>query len=369
MDNPGQRRKKPRKSESKFYTSTPFLALLAIGFIAFLFFVWHQKNLVNVTTENEQKPNKLTSDIAIPEPPTQKTTADQEVSGRNTGSAEEKTVSGQPLKNQTEKDTDLESSSHLLQPPDQQTLDEFLSAEPAEESQQRLQDILAEKQQKQQDVVKKDEIPLSLMCTASTRVVKEFYRYLDRQEYIQEFSIEPDSQSYFTALIQKLLDNPPIVSGETNDLFTILQNTAHFFRILGNENIKILKTILSNENERFETVLAQFYNVVNEPRCAKENFDLRIPDNALYEYAGFFLNTMGGRLYLFRRDSVSRMVISYYSILLIDKANKAAANTHGIEIATTIDLLIDEMEATSKNLKLRDDYLATLYVLQEEYQQ
>ena len=198
--------------------------------------------------------------------------------------------------------------------------------------------------------------------------MEEFFQYLDGQEYLNEFQIEPNSQIYFSALLQKLLDNPPIVSGETDDLFTVLQNTAHFFRIIGNENIRILKTILSNENQRFEEVLANFYRVVNEPLCAKNHFNLHIPDNALYEYAGFFLNTMGGRLYLFRRDSVSRMVISYYSVLLIDKANIAKANTHGIEIATSIDLLIDEMESTSKSLELRDNYLATLYILQEEYQ-
>ncbi len=38
-------------------------------------------------------------------------------------------------------------------------------------------------------------------------------------------------------LLQKLLDNPPVVIGETDDLFTLFQNTAHFFRILGKENI------------------------------------------------------------------------------------------------------------------------------------
>ena len=368
MDTSGQRRKKPKESEPKFYTSTPFLVLLAIGLVAILFFIWYQNTLNTQSTGFDQTQDNLTGEIAVPEQTTPKTFSNLEDLEQIPDTGGGKTVSGQTGTPSAKSIDDNQSSMRLAQPTDQQSLDEFLSTNPEKESQQNENTVLAEQQKQEGNLESHEVVPLSDTCTASVVVVNDFYRYLDEQEYLQEFAIKPNSQTYFTNLIQKLMDNPPIVSGETSDLFTILQNTAHFFRIIGNDNIKILKTILINENDRFEDVLANFYNTVDEPRCAKDSFNLRLPDNALYEYAGFFLNTMGGRLYLFRRDSVSRMVISYYSILLIDKANKAAANTHGIEIATSIDLLIDEMESTSNRLKLRDNYLVSLYDLQEEYQ-
>ena len=65
---------------------------------------------------------------------------------------------------------------------------------------------------------------------------------------------------------------------------------------------------------------------------------------------------------------MSRMVVSYYAILLVDKANKNASNHHGIEIKKPIDQLIVEMESTSNSLLLQEEYLDKLYTLKEEYQ-
>jgi hypothetical protein len=77
---------------------------------------------------------------------------------------------------------------------------------------------------------------------------------------------------------------------------------------------------------------------------------------------------MGGRLYLFRRDSMSRMVVSFYAVLTIDEANRAGRNTYGIDLAPVIVNLIDEIESSSISLKMRDHYLDTLYDLQVTYQ-
>jgi hypothetical protein len=169
-------------------------------------------------------------------------------------------------------------------------------------------------------------------------------------------------------MIQKLIDNPPIVSGETDDLFTILQNTAHFFRILGKKNILLLKGILDRERDTFEQVLADFYLLTEQPDCLQERFNLRIGQQEMYSYAGFFLNTMGGRLYLFRRDSMSRMVVSYYAILIVEQANREGRNTYGIEIKDAIDNLIIEIESSRIKLKMRYEYLDTLYDLKVKYQ-
>ncbi|MGI9536263.1 MAG: hypothetical protein ACR2PB_04275 [Desulfocapsaceae bacterium] len=205
-------------------------------------------------------------------------------------------------------------------------------------------------------------------CSGLADNVESFFNTLDTRDYIKEFQLDSPSAIYFPELIQKLVDNPPIVSGETDDLFTILQNTAHFFRIIGKKNILVLKGILDREQATFEQILADFYQLTGDPDCLKDRFNLTIGQDPLYAYAGFFLNTMGGRLYLFRRDSMSRMVVNFYAILIIEKANQEGRNKHGIDIKDSIDSLIIEIESSRIKLKMRDFYLDTLYDMKVKYQ-
>jgi hypothetical protein len=76
---------------------------------------------------------------------------------------------------------------------------------------------------------------------------------------------------------------------------------------------------------------------------------------------------MGGRLYLFRRDSKSRMIVNYYAILLVDRANQNGTNSHGIDLKQAISSLISEIESGGGHLKLRETYLDQLYALKEKY--
>lgn len=202
-------------------------------------------------------------------------------------------------------------------------------------------------------------------CEESATVVKDFYQHLDQQEYLKPLMVQGSkSEPYFTDLIQKLLANPPVVTRETDDLFTILKNTAHFFRIIGKDNIVILKAILDREKDQFENVLFNFYTLSLEEGCAEQQFGLRLTKENLYDYAGFFLNTMGGRLYLFRRDSVSRLAVSYYSIMIIEQANREGRNRYGLDIAPAVKLLIPEIENSGSSLKMRDRYLEDLYQIE-----
>jgi hypothetical protein len=344
-----------KSQNNSFYTSFPFIALSVLILLAVLFFVWHQKSLEKTTQQQEIFSQDLTEDIAIPEPvvsevpkppvsqDTTQFTGQSSTSALNTNkesgqsegeiSQSETTAKNRILSVKPESSGD-NSTAHLKPLP------------PSEKESKTFQ---------------------SIQCQNTTEYIEELFKHLDKQPYLAKYEIQPDSKTYFFALLQRTLDNPPVVSGETDDLYTILQNTAHFFRIIGNTNIAILKNILSNEKAQFETIAAKFYSLLTSQTCADQNFGLTISMPALYEYAGFFLNTMGGRLYLFRRDSISRMVISYYSILLIDRANIQSFNKHGIELSTAIDLLISEMESTTNTLQLKDTYLNTLYALQEQY--
>lgn len=197
--------------------------------------------------------------------------------------------------------------------------------------------------------------------------INSFYTHVDGQPYVKSFGLKESSKAHFSKLLQKLVDNPPVVIRETDDLFTLLQNTAHFFRILGKKNINLLKVMLNDEKDSFEMILNAFYGLTSQPDLLKKEFSLSIPAHALTDYAGFFLNTMGGRMYLFRRDSTSRMVVSYYSIITIDRATNNGEGGNGIDLRPAIRSLIDDIEIGGSRLQLKDDYLETLYNLEEKY--
>lgn len=205
------------------------------------------------------------------------------------------------------------------------------------------------------------------VCVQECTKIETFYSHLDQQPYIKAYKLPQPSKEYFTELIRKLAQHPPVVNRETDDLFTILKNTAHFFRIIGKNNIIIIKSILDQEKDSLENTLSALYALIDQPDCLKTRMGLEIPAAVFYDYSGFFLNTMGGRLYLFRRDSVSRMVVSYYAIRLIDRSNQEGMNSHGIDIRPAIAALIPEIENSGNQLKLKEDYLDELYALKEKY--
>jgi len=204
-------------------------------------------------------------------------------------------------------------------------------------------------------------------CESLETNLSNFFNEIDKKEYIEPFGLDEPSLEYFTALATQLLDNPPVVVRESDDLFTILKNTAHFFRIIGKDNILLIKTILDREADQIEDVADELYQWTVTGSCSSKILPLNAPLEKMYEYAGFFINTMGGRSYLFRRDSRSRLLVNYYSILIIDRTNNENMNRYGIDIKTSIKQLIQEIETTN-NLIYKESYLDTLYALMEKYQ-
>lgn len=204
-------------------------------------------------------------------------------------------------------------------------------------------------------------------CRILAEQVHGFFAHVDSEDYIQQFELNKTSQNYFITLAFKLLKNPPVVSRESDDLYTILKNMAHFFRVIGKDNIILIKTILDRERDKIEDVAAELYQWTAWGDCNDDLLKFSPTLEQMYEYAGFFLNTMGGRSYLFRRDSRSRLLVNYYSVLLIERANKQGVNRHGIDITQIIPQLIQEIEG-SNQLIYKENYIDSLDVLLEKYQ-
>ena len=216
------------------------------------------------------------------------------------------------------------------------------------------------------------EIQTSDETTTPQQAVEQlnaFYKNLDAQPWMKQFQTDETSRQHFSRLIQKLIDNPPVVVRETDDLYTLLKNTAHFFRVLGGNNVAMLKGILDREKESLEDMLHSFYLLTRHPDLLKKEYDITLGQTSLRDYASFLLNTMGGRLYLFRRDATSRMLVTFYAIKIIDQANIDGKNPYGIDIRPTLARLADEMEHGGDQLKYRDRYLEELHRLQEKYEQ
>ena len=205
-------------------------------------------------------------------------------------------------------------------------------------------------------------------CLQTADKILLFFEHLDRQNYIREYGVKGSTLDYFRGIINKLIANPPVVVRETDDLFAILNNMAHFFRILGPKDILLIKDVLTHERELIEPTMALFYKWSEiAPNCPDAELNIDLPLAGLYEYAGYFINTLGGQSYLFRRELYLRILIRYYSTLIIDRANSADANRYGIDIRYTLDSLISEIQ-NNANLINKQEYLKNLVRLQENYQ-
>lgn len=242
---------------------------------------------------------------------------------------------------------------------------------------------LTEKDQPYQIIVKEDEssssidfqedsligqkVPVKDPVSQAVDQLDLFFSHLDRQEYMKAFNLPHGSRTHFIQLLQRLADNPPVVARETDDLFTLLQNTAHFFRILGKQDITVLKGILDREKEYVEELLQIFFLLTEDPEMLHKELGLHVTPEVISDYAAFFLNTMGGRLYLFRRDSSSRMAVTYYAIRVLDRALDKGDGSHGIDLRPAISSLIEELENGGNRLEHRDLYLDSLYRLEEKY--
>jgi len=209
----------------------------------------------------------------------------------------------------------------------------------------------------EQEVTRKiGEIEKEKDFEAVKRELMEICRQLDTRDYIRAYNLEQGTFVRFSEVLEKLAYNPPVISGETNDLYTLLSNAAHFYRKIGKEDIRLVKEILEREHDHIEPWMAVLYEYLIKGSRERK---LMINIGQLYEYAGFFLNTLGGKAYLYRRDSLTRTLTQYYSVLILDKANKEKMNPYGIDIIPHVDLLKEELR-TRKGLNSTQEYLAVL---------
>jgi hypothetical protein len=208
--------------------------------------------------------------------------------------------------------------------------------------------------------------PENIECEDLEQQILAFFTYLDRKDYIILQKSEHGTYNLFKQMVKQLSETLPIVTAETRDIVSLTRNIAHFYRVLGNKRIELINEIFKNENDIFESIMATFFSFYTSDKCCKDELQGCPSMGLLYEYAGFFMNTMAGRSYLLRRDSRIRILTTYYCVLILDKANEQILNYNGIDIRPHIDFSINDI-SNQKNLIYDKQYLTKLQSLKEKY--
>jgi cell division protein FtsL len=198
------------------------------------------------------------------------------------------------------------------------------------------------------------------------RQIAAFFAYLDDKEYVQAYKLNGGTYNQYELSVNKLSKKLPIVSGETDSLYNLFLNIAHFYRVLGKKRVLLIREILKNESEILESVLRTFYLWYMFENDTEEKIKGRPPLAVLYDYAGYFLNTLGGRSYLLRRDSKIRILSTYYCVRILDIANDKGLNSNGIDIRPHIELTFNDI-SNQIGLAHQKAYLIELENLKRKY--
>jgi hypothetical protein len=198
---------------------------------------------------------------------------------------------------------------------------------------------------------------------STDRQILAFFSYLDGRDFVKAYALDGGTYAQYTAAVAELSINLPKVAGETDSLYTTLKNVSHFFRVLGKKRTELVAQILKNEQEILEPAMRVFYQWFTGPAgTLKGKPSLPV----MYEYSSYFLNTLGGRSYLMRRDSKVRLLTTYYCIRILDRANDSGMNPNGIDIRPLIASTTNDIH-NQKGLIYQKSYLAELSRLSGKY--
>jgi len=235
--------------------------------------------------------------------------------------------------------------------------------------------------QTQQQVQKSDQAPIFAAeikqpksmapqeyCAKMDNDIRDFFKYLDNKNYIQHLNERMDTYAEFKRILKTVSSNLPVPAGEGIDSILMTKNIFHIFRVLSKTDIRLVKEITINESETMELNLEMFHRWLLLGNQCPDPDEMRPSLDVLYQYSGFFLNTIGGRAYLSRRPMALRMLLSYYSLLTVHEADRKGNNTYGIDIFPYIAPLLNEM-TIYPDLKLKKEYIQKLNQMESYYLQ
>ena len=242
----------------------------------------------------------------------------------------------------------------------------------AKEEDDNSQPIKAQEMQEREEKVSEGKVeegqPLSVEdeCLKIEKDIEEFFVYLDQKEYIKKLGIGEGTLSRFKDIVSELSLHMPVPAGEGLRYDSIISNIYHFYRILDLQDILFIRSVLKNEAEAMEVNLSMFYKwLMSSDECEQGKIQ-RLSLSNLYEYAGYLINSIGGRAYLFRRNTNLRLLLNYYCLLIIHEADKRKINSYGIDIAPFLGPLAEEIQ-NYPLLYFRKEYAGNLLEMKDYY--
>jgi hypothetical protein len=235
----------------------------------------------------------------------------------------------------------------------------------------KLVEILAEegKDEPGNDLIVKKKIPVTKMQPGFAdieRQIMAFFSYLDDQPYIQSYQFAGGSYLQYQIAVKNLSSKLPIIAGEMQSLYTMVRNVAHFYRAMGKKRVNATRQILQNESEIIESAMKTFYRWYTMDSGGQAALAGRPSPEIMYEYAGYILNTLGGRSYLLRRSPKVRALTTYYCVLALDQANDEELNSKGIDIRPYIKSSLMEVK-NQIGLIYQKEYITKLSELNLKY--
>ncbi len=203
-------------------------------------------------------------------------------------------------------------------------------------------------------------------CTKIEKEMEEFFHYLDQKPYVKYLDPNRDSYARFKYMLKRSSARPPIPAGEGTDPKILIKNLYHFFRVLGHKDLKLIRKVMVNEQDTMEYILAMLYRWITLDNRCPDPEGLRPSAAERYLYAGFFLNTTGGRAYLFRRTQSVRLLANYYCVLIVHDADKKGENRYGIDVLPYISQLKNEIDRYSE-FDFQREYLEDLSRIEDFY--
>lgn len=203
-------------------------------------------------------------------------------------------------------------------------------------------------------------------CAKIDAQIHDFFIYLNGRDYIKKMGVDINSLNLYKKLLLALSSNPPVPSGEGLSAEIMNMNIFYLFRILDGEDMYFVKEVLRNEADNIEMNIDLFYRYFMLKDQCPDLENTRPAFQVLYRYAGFFLNTIGGRAYLYRRTTALRLLFTYYSIVVIHDADKKGKNDYGIDVFPAIETLIKEI-GIFPDLRSQKEYISRLMEIKEYY--
>ena len=203
-------------------------------------------------------------------------------------------------------------------------------------------------------------------CERIEQEIQDYFKYLNGKGYVRHLGEGVDAYAQFKAMSRKLSARLPIPAGEGIDSSIINDNIFWFFRVLDKNDFRLIRDILKNDGEHLEPTLDLFYRWSTLGSRCPDPEGIRPSRDMLYHYAGFFMNTIGGRSYLSRRPMGLRLLCSYYALLILQEADRQGKNSYGIDVLPFIGPLAREI-ALYPDFRFKQIYLKNLQDMEREY--